>query len=151
MRRRDDWTMPRRRCAGAGTRARAAGPRLAEHRRRDLTLADLRGKIVLLDFWTFCCINCLHVLDELRPLEEKYADVLVDHRRALAEVRARDGPGGAGRRGRALRRRTTRCSTTPSCTTWQPVRRQGLADAVVVDPEGYVVAHDGRRGARRRG
>ena len=42
-----------------------------------LTLADLRGKIVLLDFWTFCCINCLHVLDEMRPLEEKYADVLV--------------------------------------------------------------------------
>ena len=27
----------------------------------------------MLDFWTFCCINCLHVLDELRPLEEKYA------------------------------------------------------------------------------
>jgi thiol-disulfide isomerase/thioredoxin len=44
---------------------------------RELTLADLRGKIVLLDFWTFCCINCLHVLDELRPLEEKYGDALV--------------------------------------------------------------------------
>jgi thiol-disulfide isomerase/thioredoxin len=44
---------------------------------RDLTLADLRGKVVLLDFWTFCCINCLHVLDELRPLEEKYGDALV--------------------------------------------------------------------------
>jgi thiol-disulfide isomerase/thioredoxin len=44
---------------------------------KDLTLADLRGKIVLLDFWTFCCINCLHVLDELRPLEEKYGDALV--------------------------------------------------------------------------
>ena len=44
---------------------------------RELKLADLRGKIVLLDFWTFCCINCLHVLDELRPLEEKYGDVLV--------------------------------------------------------------------------
>ena len=43
----------------------------------NLSLEDLRGKIVLLDFWTFCCINCLHVLDELRPLEEKYADVLV--------------------------------------------------------------------------
>ncbi|WP_420095597.1 thioredoxin-like domain-containing protein, partial [Brevibacterium sediminis] len=44
---------------------------------KDLTLADLRGKVVLLDFWTFCCINCLHVLDELRPLEEKYAQELV--------------------------------------------------------------------------
>ncbi|MBW6438130.1 redoxin domain-containing protein [Actinoplanes hulinensis] len=42
-----------------------------------LTLADLRGKILVLDFWTFCCINCLHVLDELRPLEEKYGDALV--------------------------------------------------------------------------
>ena len=38
----------------------------------DLDLEDLRGKIVLLDFWTFCCVNCLHVLDELRPLEEKW-------------------------------------------------------------------------------
>src|SRR5699024_6621468 len=44
---------------------------------KELTLADLRGKVVLLDFWTFCCINCLHVLDELRPLEEKYAKELV--------------------------------------------------------------------------
>ena len=35
---------------------------------RELSLAELRGKIVLLDFWTFCCINCLHVLDELREL-----------------------------------------------------------------------------------
>ena len=44
---------------------------------RDLSLEDLRGKIVLLDFWTFCCVNCLHVLDELRPLEERWADELV--------------------------------------------------------------------------
>ena len=43
---------------------------------KPVTLADLRGKIVLLDFWTFCCVNCLHVLDELRPLEERYAEFL---------------------------------------------------------------------------
>lgn len=43
----------------------------------ELNLASLRGKIVILDFWTFCCMNCLHVLDELRPLEQKFADVLV--------------------------------------------------------------------------
>ena len=43
----------------------------------NVTIEDLRGKIVVLDFWTFCCINCLHVLDELRPLEEKYKEELV--------------------------------------------------------------------------
>lgn len=43
----------------------------------DLDLEALRGKTVLLDFWTFCCVNCLHVLDELRPLEAKWADELV--------------------------------------------------------------------------
>ncbi|WP_193106511.1 thioredoxin-like domain-containing protein [Brachybacterium sp. FME24] len=43
----------------------------------DLDLEALRGKIVLLDFWTFCCVNCLHVLEELRPLEAKWADELV--------------------------------------------------------------------------
>ncbi|GAA1489214.1 thioredoxin-like domain-containing protein [Brachybacterium sacelli] len=43
----------------------------------DLDLESLRGKVVLLDFWTFCCVNCLHVLDELRPLEQKWADELV--------------------------------------------------------------------------
>src|SRR5699024_1831547 len=43
----------------------------------ELDLESLRGKIVLLDFWTFCCVNCLHVLDQLRPLEQKGADELV--------------------------------------------------------------------------
>lgn len=42
-----------------------------------LTLEGLQGKIVLLDFWTYCCINCLHVLPDLRYLEQKYAHDLV--------------------------------------------------------------------------
>ncbi len=42
-----------------------------------LRLADLRGKVVLLDFWTYCCINCMHILPELARLEAKYADSLV--------------------------------------------------------------------------
>ncbi len=44
---------------------------------RPLTLTDLRGKVVLLDFWTYGCINCLHIIPELKLLEEKYADELV--------------------------------------------------------------------------
>ncbi|MEO6882178.1 MAG: thioredoxin-like domain-containing protein [Mycobacteriaceae bacterium] len=36
------------------------------------TLAALRGRPVLLDFWTAGCVNCLHVLAELRALEHRY-------------------------------------------------------------------------------
>lgn len=43
---------------------------------RPLTLASQRGKVVLLDFWTYCCINCMHVLPDLRYLETKYGDRL---------------------------------------------------------------------------
>jgi thiol-disulfide isomerase/thioredoxin len=42
-----------------------------------ISLQDLRGKIVLLDFWTYCCINCMHVLPDLKYLEEKYPNELV--------------------------------------------------------------------------
>jgi thiol-disulfide isomerase/thioredoxin/DNA-binding beta-propeller fold protein YncE len=42
-----------------------------------ISISELRGKIVLLDFWTFCCINCHHILPVLAKLEEKYQDELV--------------------------------------------------------------------------
>lgn len=42
-----------------------------------LSLEDLRGKIVLLDFWTYGCINCIHMIPTLERLEEKYSDELV--------------------------------------------------------------------------
>lgn len=34
---------------------------------------DLRGRIVVLDFWTYCCINCMHILPDLDYIEKKYA------------------------------------------------------------------------------
>jgi len=42
-----------------------------------LQLSDLRGRFVLLDFWTYCCINCMHVLPELKKLEKAYPNELV--------------------------------------------------------------------------
>jgi DNA-binding beta-propeller fold protein YncE len=42
-----------------------------------LSLHELRGKVVLLDFWTFCCINCMHIVPDLKRLEQKYAKELV--------------------------------------------------------------------------
>jgi len=34
---------------------------------------ELRGRVVVLDFWTYCCINCMHILPDLSFLEHKYA------------------------------------------------------------------------------
>jgi DNA-binding beta-propeller fold protein YncE len=42
-----------------------------------LALADLRGKVVVLDFWTYGCINCIHIIPDLKQLEEEYPDELV--------------------------------------------------------------------------
>lgn len=42
-----------------------------------LELRELRGKFVLLDFWTYCCINCMHILPELKKLEHAYLKHLV--------------------------------------------------------------------------
>jgi thiol-disulfide isomerase/thioredoxin len=104
-----------------------------------LTIKDLRGKIVLLDFWTFCCINCLHVLDELRPLEEKYGDVLVtigvhspkfEHERdpeALALAVERYGVAHP-------------VLDDPELVTWDRYTAKAWPTLVVVDPEGYVAA-----------
>ena len=41
---------------------------------RPPTLRDLRGQLVILDFWTYCCINCMHVLPVLRDLEHRHRD-----------------------------------------------------------------------------
>jgi sugar lactone lactonase YvrE len=106
---------------------------------RSLSIKDFRGRIVVLDFWTFCCINCLHVLDELRPLEEKYADVLdvvgvhspkFEHERdpvALAAAVERYGVAHP-------------VLDDPDLITWDQYTAKAWPTLSVVDPEGYVVA-----------
>ncbi len=106
---------------------------------KDVTLADLRGKVVILDFWTFCCINCLHVLDELRPLEAKYGDALVvigvhspkfEHERdpaALAAAVERYGVHHPVVDDRDMR-------------LWQQYAAKAWPTLAVIDPTGYLVA-----------
>lgn len=106
---------------------------------RELRLADLRGRIVVLDFWTFCCVNCLHVLDELRPLEQRYADVLTvigvhspkfAHERdpaALAAAVERYGV-------------THPVLDDPELVTWRQYAARAWPTLAVIDPTGYLVA-----------
>ncbi|MCT9008144.1 thioredoxin-like domain-containing protein [Streptomyces rhizosphaerihabitans] len=109
------------------------------------TLADLRGRIVLLDFWTFCCINCLHVLDELRELEEKHRDTVViigvhspkfvheaEHQ-AVVDAVERYGV-------------EHPVLDDPELATWKQYAVRAWPTLVVIDPEGYVVAQHAGEG-----
>jgi DNA-binding beta-propeller fold protein YncE len=40
---------------------------------RPLSMRELRGHVVVLDFWTYCCVNCMHVLPVLDAIEKKHA------------------------------------------------------------------------------
>jgi thiol-disulfide isomerase/thioredoxin len=107
---------------------------------RPLKLAELRGRIVLLDFWTSGCVNCLHVLDELRPLEAEFADVLVTigvhspkflHEGEAAAIES------------AVRRYEVHhpVLNDPEMETWSQYAVKAWPTLVIVDPEGYVVHH----------
>lgn len=66
----------------AQTAPRARAPEITGGRgwlntAKPLSLAALKGKFVLLDFWTYGCINCMHVIPDLKKLESKYANQLV--------------------------------------------------------------------------
>ena len=107
---------------------------------RQLGLEDLRGKIVLLDFWTFCCINCLHVLDELRPLEEKYSDVLVTVGVHSPKFEHEADPVALAA---AVERYEIHHPVLddPELITWQAYAARAWPTLVVLDPEGYIVAN----------
>lgn len=105
---------------------------------RDLSLEALRGKFVLLDFWTFCCINCLHVLDELRSLEHRFADELViigvhspkfEHERNQNALRA------------AIERYEVAHPVLddPDLLTWRAYSARAWPTLTLVDPEGFVI------------
>ncbi|MFJ6211890.1 NHL domain-containing thioredoxin family protein [Streptomyces sp. NPDC092296] len=112
---------------------------------KELKLADLRGKCVVLDFWTFCCINCLHVLDELRELEEKHRDTVVivgvhspkfvheaDHRAVVDAV--------------ARYEVHHPVLDDPELATWKQYAVRAWPTLVVIDPEGYIVAQHAGEG-----
>ncbi|MFD7263518.1 NHL domain-containing thioredoxin family protein [Streptomyces sp. NPDC059874] len=112
---------------------------------KELTLADLRGKCVIVDFWTFCCINCLHVLDELRELEEKHRDTVVIigvhspkfvHEAEHAAVVD------------AVERYEVHHPVLddPELATWKQYAVRAWPTLVVIDPEGYIVAQHAGEG-----
>lgn len=109
------------------------------------TLADLRGRIVILDFWTFCCINCLHVLDELRELEEKHRDTVVIigvHSPKFVHEAEHQAVVDAVERYQVHHP----VLDDPELATWKQYAVRAWPTLVVIDPEGYIVGQHAGEG-----
>ncbi|MEK7241523.1 MAG: thioredoxin family protein, partial [Planctomycetota bacterium] len=105
---------------------------------RPLRVADLRGKFVLLDFWTYCCINCMHVIPELKRLEKGYPDELVVigvHSAKFSNERLTDN----------IRQAILRYEiqhpvvNDKEMQIWQSYAIRSWPTLVLIDPEGYVI------------
>ncbi|MGJ5754571.1 NHL domain-containing thioredoxin family protein [Streptomyces puniciscabiei] len=112
---------------------------------KELGLAALRGRIVIVDFWTFCCVNCLHVLDELRELEERHRDTVVVigvHSPKFAHEAEHQAVVDAVERYGVEHP----VLDDPELATWKQYAVRAWPTLVVIDPEGYVVAQHAGEG-----
>ncbi len=112
-----------------------------------LTLASQRGKVVLLHFWSYCSINCMHVQPELRYLENKYPNTLsvigihspkFEHERDPGQLQ------------KAINRHHIRhpVANDTKFELWRAFGIKAWPSIIFIDPEGYVVGvlrGEGRR------
>lgn len=112
-----------------------------------LSLKSLRGQIVLLDFWTYGCINCLHVIPDLHDLQQRFGNSLTiigihtakfDQEREVAGIQQA-----------ILRYRIAHPVVVDSDRTlWDRYTIRAYPTFVLIDPQGYIVttvSGEGRR------
>jgi thiol-disulfide isomerase/thioredoxin len=105
---------------------------------KPLTLQELRGKIVLIDFWTLCCINCMQTLPEIAKLEKKYPQQLVVLGVHTPKFENERNP-------ESVRQAMLRYEiahpvlTDPDRNLWRKYGVQGWPSLILIDPEGFLV------------
>lgn len=105
---------------------------------RPLTLKDLAGRMVVLDFWTYCCINCHHVLASLDALERAHPeDVVVVGVHSPKFTTEHDA--------RNVREAVLRCGikhpvlNDPDMTLWQQYGIRAWPSLLFIDPRGEIL------------
>lgn len=105
-----------------------------------LSLEELRGKLIILDFWTFCCINCIHILPILARLEEQFSD-------ELAVVGVHSPKFEAERDSVNLRHAIARyeikhpVAHDPAFQIWQHYAVKAWPTLVFIAPDGSLIGH----------
>jgi thiol-disulfide isomerase/thioredoxin len=112
-----------------------------------LRLIEQRGKMVLLDFWTYCCINCMHILPDLAYLEQKYPTSLT-----VIGIHSPKFP--QERVGKQVQKAINRyhihhpIAHDPLLAVWESYGIRAWPSFILIDAAGYVVASlsgEGRR------
>jgi len=115
---------------------------------RALTLKDLRGQVVLLDFWTYCCINCMHVFSDLKYLEQKFSH------KPFVVVGVHSGKFSQEKDPQNIRQAILRhniehpVAVDSDYQIWNSYGIRAWPSLVLIDPEGYIagkVAGEGHR------
>ncbi len=105
---------------------------------RPLIMSELRGRAVLLDFWTYACINCMHILPDLTKLESKYGDRL-----AVVGVHSAkfEGERDTGNIREAVKRYNIRhpVINDSNLTLWKQLGVNAWPTLILIDPQGNVV------------
>lgn len=106
-----------------------------------IDVKDLRGKFVVLDFWTYCCINCIHVLPELKKLEKAYPNEVVVIGVHSAKF---DGEQDTDNIKEAILRYEIEHPVVNDADhkIWQRYMVASWPSFRIIDPEGYLVAGD---------
>ncbi|MFN6515980.1 MAG: thioredoxin-like domain-containing protein [Nostoc sp. CreGUA01] len=115
---------------------------------KPLSLKELKGRIVILDFWTYCCINCLHILPDLKYLEQKYQDSLTvigvhsakfDNEKETENIR------------QAILRYDIEHAVIVDSgfRVWQEYAVRAWPTLMIIDPEGYVIGSFSGEGKRK--
>jgi thiol-disulfide isomerase/thioredoxin len=109
------------------------------HNSAPLNLQQLRGKVVLIDFWTYTCINCIRTLPYVKKWHEKYKDqglVVVGvhtpeypHERSTANVAAAIKQFGIG----------YPVAQDNRYATWEAYRNQFWPAVYLIDKNGKIV------------
>lgn len=114
---------------------------------KPLSIKQLKGRVVILDFWTYCCINCLHILPDLKYLEQKYQDSLTiigvhsakfDNEKETENIR------------QAILRYDIEhpVIVDSGFRIWSEYTVRAWPTLIVIDPEGYAIASISGEGKR---
>jgi sugar lactone lactonase YvrE len=106
---------------------------------KPISIKDLKGHVVLLDFWTYCCINCMHVFPDLKYLEDKYKD------QPFVVIGVHSGKFDQEKDAQHIRNAVLRhnidhpVAVDSEYKVWNEYGVRAWPTLVLIDPEGYVI------------